>query len=98
MQYTPNPGFLAGIDQCKPKGSLRFGKALQQQYFDATAAFLLPDQPCRKNFRIIQNQEIAGAEKIAELGKITVNNFAGAPLQDEQPRTLAPAAWNGRNQ
>jgi len=52
--------------------------------FDVHAA-----QPRRDHAGIVQHQNVAGLEKLRQLGKLAVFDFSGFPLQHQQARTVA---------
>ena len=58
--------FLRAIDNADPEASAFIGKAFEQQHFDFAAAVFAADEPRRKNFGIVQHQQIAGVEKVAK--------------------------------
>ena len=51
-------------------------KALEQKDFQLAAAFLSAMQACGKYLGIVENQQIAGIEKIAQLGEMRVDELA----------------------
>jgi hypothetical protein len=55
-------------------------------------------QPCGKYPGIIENQHIAGVEKIAQLGKMRVDKLAALAADHEQARVFPIAAGKCRNE
>jgi hypothetical protein len=55
-------------------------------------------QACGKYPGIVENQQIAGIEKIAQLGKMRVNELAAFPADNEQARVFPIAAGKCRNE
>ena len=98
-QLAANPRFFRRIDQSDPESSPGSGKRSSSKHLDLPAAFLRAAQPRRKNFRIVEDQEISGIEKLAELGKYAMNNFAGVARCSTSKRDrFARAAWIGSDQ
>jgi hypothetical protein len=91
------PRFLRGIDQGDPETSAGFWKTLQQEHFDLATAVLLPMQSSGKDFRIVEHEEIARVEKLAQVGKNTVNYLAGVAPEHKQARFLTFAAGKRRD-
>ena len=90
--------FFGGIDHSDPQTSTVVGKPLDQQDFDFAAAILCAAQARRKDFGIVEHQQIADIEKVAEFTKHAMNNLARGAAHHQQARASALPAGKGRDQ
>jgi len=72
--------------------------ATHEKNFDAPtkhrlAAHSLPDsssdQPCRKDSRVVENEQVAGIEVIGQLRKHRIDKRTGCAIDDHQPRHIS---------
>ena len=61
----------------------------QQQHLDRAAGAPVPEQPCRKHTRIIEDQAVVRAQKLWQFIKVVVLDRAGRFIQRQQPGGIA---------
>ncbi len=98
VQPTADPRFLARVDETKPQATPGFKKLFEQKHLDLTATGLGAAQPRGKNFGIIEHQQVARIEEIAERGKYAVHDLAGLTTKHEQARSFPFATRHCRDQ
>lgn len=80
------------MHQCDPR--VRGIRRTNQKTFGGAAAGQPDaDQPCREHARVVEHQQIAGAQQRWKIGKVVMGNGAGGPLQRQQ---AAAAAFDRR--
>ncbi len=79
---------LAGMHQCDPR--VRVIRRTNEKAFGGAAAGQPDaDQPCREHARVVDHQQIAGAQQRWEIGKLVMGNGAGGPLHRQQAAAAA---------
>ena len=66
----------------------------EQEHFNVRSClFLVSVQPCRKYFRVIQNESVAFAEIIYDVLEEPVLNLPGILVQDHELALVSPSRW-----
>jgi hypothetical protein len=74
-------------------------ESLEQHDLDASAArHTRPEQPRRKDLRVVDHEDVAGAQPRRQIGNMLMRDRAGSPIEHEQTRSAALGGWRLRDQ
>jgi hypothetical protein len=83
-----DPGLARGWHPDEGEASCVAEHPLDQR-LDATAAFLLPEQARLDDARVVEHQQVAGAQKVGQRGEAPIGKLAGRAVDMQQPAAAA---------
>jgi hypothetical protein len=97
---TSLPGSLGGSEEAPAGIGLReiFVAQLQDQDFNAAAAFFATEKPRRNHPGVVDHQEVSRQEQLREVEKVPVFDRPGGTVQNQEARLIPVRERNLSNQ